>query len=106
MTQVDRIPSEPRMSGRGATGLDVAAARSEFPALARRVAGSSVVYLDGPGGSQTPDRVVRAVAGYMTEFNANCGGPFISSEATDGLLDEARGAAAAFLGCEFDEVVF
>jgi cysteine desulfurase family protein (TIGR01976 family) len=50
--------------------------------------------------------VVRAVAGYLTEFNANCGGPFASSEATDELLDEARDAAAAFLGCELEEVVF
>jgi cysteine desulfurase family protein (TIGR01976 family) len=107
MTQVDRMSPEPRLSGRpGLPGLDIAAIRREFPALARQVAGSPAVYLDGPGGSQTPDRVVRAVARYMTEFNANCGGPFASSEATDGLLHEARGAAAAFLGCEVDEVVF
>jgi cysteine desulfurase family protein (TIGR01976 family) len=50
--------------------------------------------------------VVRAVAGYLIDSNANCGGPFVSSETTDALLDEARGAAAAFMGCASDEIVF
>ena len=106
MTRVERMSPELRPSGTEGEGLDVAAVRSEFPALMRRVAGSPVVYLDGPGGSQTPDRVIRAVAGYLAESNANCGGPFASSETTDVLLHEARRAAADFLGCEFDEVVF
>src|SRR5579871_3199956 len=98
MTNVERISPEPRASELSATGLDIAAVRSQFPALARRVGGSPVIYLDGPGGSQTPDRVVRALATYLIDLNANCGGPFATSEATDRLLDEARGAAAAFLG--------
>jgi len=106
VTRVERMSPELRPSGTEGEGLDVAAVRSEFPALMRRVAGSPVVYLDGPGGSQTPDRVIRAVAGYLAESNANCGGPFASSETTDVLLHEARRAAADFLGCEFDEVVF
>jgi cysteine desulfurase family protein (TIGR01976 family) len=87
-------------------GLDVARIRSRFSALSRQGAGSPVVYLDGPGGSQTPDAVARAVADYLTANNANLGGPFVTSEATDRLLHDARLAAADFLGCAFDEVVF
>ena len=86
--------------------LDVGAVRSRFSALARRVAGAPVVYLDGPGGSQMPDAVARSVAEYLTGINANVGGPFVTSEATDRLLGDARLVAADFLGCTADEVVF
>jgi len=88
------------------TGLDLPAIRSRFPALAREVSGAPVVYLDGPGGSQVPDSVVRAVAGYLTNINANAGGPFVTSQATDRLLHDAHAAAADFLGCALEEVVF
>jgi cysteine desulfurase family protein (TIGR01976 family) len=65
-----------------------------------------VVYLDGPGGSQTPDAVAEAVADYLTAINANLGGPFVTSRATVELLHDAREAAADFLGCTSEEVVF
>src|SRR4051794_4498946 len=87
-------------------GLDVAEVRSRFPALSRQDAGRPVVYLDGPGGSQTPDSVAGAVAAYLTTANANLGGPFVTSEATDQLLHDARQAAADLLGCTVEEVVF
>jgi len=87
-------------------GLDVATIRSRFSALSRLQSDSQVVYLDGPGGSQTPDEVARAVADYLTATNANLGGPFVTSKATDELLDDARKAAADFLGCTSEEVVF
>ena len=99
-----------RMAGEsvapGDAGLDVAGIRSRFSALSRELAGSPVVYLDGPGGSQAPDTVVRAVADYMLVNNANAGGAFATSQATDRLLDDARVAGADFLGCTFDEVIF
>jgi cysteine desulfurase family protein (TIGR01976 family) len=88
------------------TPLDPARVRPQFSALAREVDGAAVVYLDGPGGSQAPDSVVRAVAAYLTDSNANAGGPFITSVETDQLLEEARSAAADFLGCTIEEVVF
>jgi len=89
-----------------AEGLDIAGIRSRFSALGRRVDGTSVVYLDGPGGSQTPDSVARAVADYLVTANANVGGPFVTSAATDQLLLDAHLAAADFLGCAEEEVVF
>ena len=70
------------------------------------MAGSPVVYLDGPGGSQMPDAVARSVADYLTGINANAGGPFVTSVATDLLLHDARLAAADLLGCTAEEVVF
>ena len=89
-----------------AEGLDIAGIRSRFSALGRRVDGTPVVYLDGPGGSQTPDSVARAVAEYLVTANANVGGPFVTSAATDKLLVDAHLAAADFLGCTEEEVVF
>jgi cysteine desulfurase family protein (TIGR01976 family) len=87
-------------------GLDVAGVRSRFSALGRQVDGLPAVYLDGPGGSQTPDSVARAVAGYLLDANANVGGPFVTSAATEQLLNDAHLAAADFLGCTGEEVVF
>ena len=86
--------------------LDTDAIRSRFSALDRRVDGHPAVFLDGPGGSQTPDSVARAVADYLVSANANLGGPFATSVATDELVDDARLAAADFLGCTAEEVVF
>jgi cysteine desulfurase family protein (TIGR01976 family) len=86
--------------------LDVCALRQRFPALRRRVGSAAAVYLDGPGGSQAPDTVVRAVADYLTNSNANCDGPFATSRDTDRLLEQARLAAADFLGASPEEIVF
>jgi cysteine desulfurase family protein (TIGR01976 family) len=88
------------------SGLDLSAIRARFSALSRDVAGSPAVYLDGPGGSQTPDAVAHAVAAYLTSKNANTDGPFVTSAATDRLIADARLAAADFLGCTADEIVF
>jgi selenocysteine lyase/cysteine desulfurase len=94
------------MAAPNVPALDIAHIRTRFPALDRTLDGSPVVYLDGAGGSQTPDSVARAVAQYLTDLNANLGGPFVTSVATDQLLHDARLAAADFLGCTAEEVVF
>ena len=56
-----------------ATPFDVEALRAEFPALARRHDGRPVVFLDGPGGTQVPQRVIDAVSTYFHDMNANSG---------------------------------
>lgn len=86
--------------------LDLQAIRARFPALARQVRGAPAVYLDGPGGSQTSDSVVRAVANCLISINANEGGAFVTSRQTSELLDQARAAAADFMGAATEEVVF
>jgi cysteine desulfurase family protein (TIGR01976 family) len=90
-----------------ATTFDVMAVRSRFPALARRDAdGRPFVWADAPGGSQTPDSVIDAVAGRMAAGASNTHGAFPLSAEIDELIAEAHRAGAGFLGCEPDEVVF
>lgn len=81
--------------------LDVEAVRARFAALRRPFA-----FFDGPAGTQVPDEVVEAIAGYLRESNANSGGAFETSRRTDALIDEARSAAARFLGCLPGETIF
>lgn len=77
--------------------LDVAALRAQFPALAVSHDGRPVVYLDGPGGTQVPQRVIDAVAEYYREANANAGGAFLTSRRTDERVAAGREAFADFL---------
>ena len=42
--------------------FDVDAVRAEFPALTRQQGGRTVAFLDGPGGTQVPQRVIDAVS--------------------------------------------
>jgi selenocysteine lyase/cysteine desulfurase len=87
--------------------FDVMALRAEFPALRRVQDGRPVAYLDGPGGTQVPQRVVDAVAGYLTDTNANHGGAFATSEASDAMAGAAHEAVADFLGAASpDEIKF
>ena len=81
--------------------LDVEAVRSNFSALRR-----DLVFFDGPGGTQVPDTVIDAIAGYLRTSNANLGGAFPTSRATDALLETSREVAARFLGCAPEETVF
>jgi len=88
------------------TQFDVAYVRTQFPALKRLIDGRPAAYLDGPGGTQTPQRVLDAVREYLVDHNANYGGRFATSEETDATIDAAHGAGADFLGCEPAEVSF
>ena len=63
-------------------------------------------FFDGPGGTQVPDSVIEAIAGYLRESNANLGGPFGNSRRSDALVAQARLTAASFLGCEPGEAFF
>ena len=81
--------------------LDVEAVRARFSALDR-----DLVLFDGPGGTQVPDEVIDAIAGYLRTSNANLGGPYETSRRTVALFAEARDTAARFLGCTADEVIF
>jgi cysteine desulfurase family protein (TIGR01976 family) len=84
-----------------AVALDVDAVRARFSALRTPVA-----LFDGPGGTQVPDSVIDAIAGYLRDSNANLGGAFASSRRSDALLTQARLTGAAFLRCEPDEAFF
>jgi cysteine desulfurase family protein (TIGR01976 family) len=86
--------------------LDVAWVRSQFPALAQTVNGHPAVFLDGPGGTQVPQRVIDAISDYLTRNNANTGGAYQTSRNTERMIMEARSAMGDFLNCDGDEIVF
>jgi cysteine desulfurase family protein (TIGR01976 family) len=64
------------------------------------------VFLDAPGGTQTPDEVGAAVAQAYREASGNTGAPYATSRRIEAIADEARAGAARFLGCAPDEIVF
>jgi cysteine desulfurase family protein (TIGR01976 family) len=90
--------------------LDMAWVRSQFPALAQTVKGRSAthpaVFLDGPGGTQVPQRVIDAISDYLSRNNANIGGAYETSRKTDRMIADARAAMADFLNCDADEIIF
>lgn len=88
------------------TSLDLAWVRSQFPSLAQSVNGQPAVFLDGPGGTQVPQRVIDAISDYLARNNANTGGAYATSRNTDAMIAEARAAMADFLNCDADEVAF
>ena len=69
--------------------LDLATIRARFPALAARDDGRLVSYLDGPGGSQVPQEVIDALVGYLERDNANLGGAFRASRASDDVASSS-----------------
>lgn len=74
--------------------------RDRFPALQRIHDNYPMTFFDGPGGTQVPIDVMNAVSGYYTTSNSNTHGAFITTRETDGILQQAREAAATFLGAE------
>src|ERR1700686_3707601 len=86
--------------------LDLSYVRAQFPSLAQTVNGHPAAFLDGPGGTQVPQRVIDAIADYLRRDNANTGGAYATSRRTDAMIAEARSAMADFLHCGADELVF
>jgi len=88
------------------TALDLDWIRSQFPSLRQTVNGHPATFLDGPGGTQVPQRVIDAISDYLKRHNANTGGAYATSRHTDAIIAGARSAMADFLGCDPHEVVF
>ena len=86
--------------------LDLTRIRSQFPSLSQTVNHHPAVFLDGPGGTQVPQRVIDAISNYLRRDNANTGGAYQTSRHTDAMIAEARSAMADFLHCPADEIVF
>jgi cysteine desulfurase family protein (TIGR01976 family) len=81
--------------------FDVEAVRRRFSALTQPLA-----FFDGPGGTQVPDEVIDAIAGYLRTSNANVSGPYDTSRRTEELVVRARETAGRFLAAHPDEVAF
>lgn len=80
--------------------------RDQFPALHLQVEDRPAIYMDGPGGTQVPQRVIDAISDYLVRSNSNVHGNFVTSRRTDATIAAARAAIADLLGCDDDEVVF
>jgi len=89
-----------------AAALDLTHIRAQFPSLAQTVNSHPATFLDGPGGTQVPQRVIDAISNYLDRDNANTGGAYATSRHTDAMIAAARAAMADFLHCAADEVVF
>lgn len=87
--------------------IDVPILRRQFPALRLARNGRAPIFLDGPGGTQVPKRVIDAIVYYLSRCNANHGGVFTTSRESDAILDDAHRAAADLLNAPSpDEIVF
>jgi cysteine desulfurase family protein (TIGR01976 family) len=81
--------------------LDLTRIRDQFPALNR-----PVVFFDNPGGTQIARHSLARIHDYLVDCNANHGGAFATSQASDAIIDQARSAAADFLNAASpDEIV-
>ncbi len=87
--------------------LNPHALRAQFPALGRTVGPYPAVFLDGPGGTQSPTRVIDAMAGYLRRGSSNHGGPFLTSREADATAEAARHAMRDLLNAHRpEEIVF
>ena len=75
--------------------------RERFPALA-----GDAAFLDGPGGSQSPNEVLEAITDCLRDSNANLGGAFPTSARAVEIMERGRVAAADFTGAEAEGIAF
>lgn len=82
--------------------LDLSAIRSQFLALSRQA-----IFLDNPGGTQIAQQAIDRMNQYLVECNANHGGAFATSIASDAMLEEAHQAMADFYNAASpEEIIF
>jgi len=85
---------------------DLAAIRSNFPALSRTQDGRPVAWLDGPAGTQVPRSVIEATSEVLASGVSNHGGDFAASRYGEEVTDAARAAAADLMGANPHEIIF
>jgi len=98
--------STPMVQQHAAQPLDLAWVRAQFPSLNQMVNGHPAAFLDGPAGTQVPQRVIDAVRDYYEKSNANTCGAFATSRRSDAILASAHAAMADLFNCALDEVYF
>lgn len=81
--------------------------RARFPSLELQIGGRPAVFFDGPAGSQVPTSVLDAMTRNLLEANANTGGTFATSRASESAMGDAHLGVAELLGAEDpDEITF
>jgi len=86
--------------------VDLASVRAQFPALSRTERGREGAYLDGPGGTQVPRRVIEAMSGVLGQGVSNLGGGFESSRLAETVTAEGRESMADFFNADPMEISF
>lgn len=87
--------------------IDFPSLREQFPGLNQRRDGRVPIFLDGPAGTQVPQRVIDALVHYLTRCNANHGGAFATSIESDRIVDSAHTAMADLLNAPSpNEIIF
>ncbi|HLO15571.1 MAG TPA: cysteine desulfurase-like protein [Anaerolineales bacterium] len=82
--------------------LDLSVIRSQFPSLDR-----PAIFFDNPGGTQIAKQSLDRINRYLIDCNANHGGAFATSIASDAVLEEAHQAMADFYNAPSpDEIIF
>jgi cysteine desulfurase family protein (TIGR01976 family) len=87
---------------RSAASYDVAAVRAHFPSLGD----GGAAHFDGPGGTQTPDVVARAVHDTLLSPLANRGSATPAERNADAAVVGARSALGDLLGADPGGIVF
>ncbi|MFF4029857.1 cysteine desulfurase-like protein [Streptomyces sviceus] len=80
---------------------DIAALRSHFPALA-----AGTAHFDGPGGTQTPEPVIRAIADALAQPLSNRGRITLGERNAERIVTGARRAMADLLAADSAGIVF
>lgn len=87
--------------------FQVESLRHHFPALQHSRNGQIPIFLDGPAGTQVPQRAILAMVRYLSNCNANRGGVFETSRETDHIIAKAHEWMAALLNASSPaEIVF
>lgn len=86
---------------------DVAGIRADFPILSRKINGHDLIYFDNAATTQKPESVIKAMTEYYSLHNANVhrGIHTLSDEAT-AAYENTRRKIAAFINCDFEEVIY
>lgn len=90
------------------SALNLAAMRSEFPILSRRVhGGKPLVYLDNAATTQKPSVVIDAISEFYRHHNANVhrAGHVLGAEVTS-MFEDARRVVAESIGATAEEIIF
>ena len=86
--------------------MDIISVRRDFPILDRMVNGNKLIYLDNAATTQMPSQVLNAYKQHYSTDNANVHrGIHTLSEISTAKLEDARAAAARFLGAPSPECI-
>lgn len=80
---------------------DITALRAQFPALS-----AGTAHFDGPGGTQTPQPVIRAIADALAQPLSNRGQGTPGERNAESIVSKARQALADLLGAHPTGIVF